>query len=77
MMFKEELLIFMEYCPEGTLESVCREGLLDMRCVRRYTHYLLKGVEYIHNKMIIHRDIKRKLAHCYWGLVCCRIIWLK
>uniref|UniRef100_F1KR93 Mitogen-activated protein kinase kinase kinase 4 n=1 Tax=Ascaris suum TaxID=6253 RepID=F1KR93_ASCSU len=55
---REELLIFMEYCPEGTLESVCREGLLDMRCVRRYTHYLLKGVEYIHNKMIIHRDIK-------------------
>uniref|UniRef100_A0A915ADN6 Protein kinase domain-containing protein n=1 Tax=Parascaris univalens TaxID=6257 RepID=A0A915ADN6_PARUN len=55
---REELMIFMEYCPEGTLESVCREGLLDMRCVRRYTHYLLKGVEYIHNKMIIHRDIK-------------------
>ncbi|KHN80011.1 Mitogen-activated protein kinase kinase kinase 4 [Toxocara canis] len=55
---REELMIFMEYCPEGTLESVCREGLLDVRCVRRYTHYLLKGVEYIHRKMIIHRDIK-------------------
>ncbi|KAM3717480.1 Mitogen-activated protein kinase kinase kinase [Dirofilaria immitis] len=55
---REELLIFMEYCPEGTLEEVCREGLLDMRCVRRYTHFLLKGVEYIHMKMIIHRDIK-------------------
>ncbi|VDO26522.1 unnamed protein product, partial [Onchocerca flexuosa] len=55
---REELFIFMEYCPEGTLEEVCREGLLDMRCVRRYTHFLLKGVEYIHMKMIIHRDIK-------------------
>uniref|UniRef100_A0AAF5RVJ5 Protein kinase domain-containing protein n=2 Tax=Wuchereria bancrofti TaxID=6293 RepID=A0AAF5RVJ5_WUCBA len=55
---REELLIFMEYCSEGTLEEVCREGLLDMRCVRRYTHFLLKGVEYIHMKMIIHRDIK-------------------
>ncbi|VDN08412.1 unnamed protein product [Thelazia callipaeda] len=55
---REELLIFMEYCSEGTLEGVCREGLLDMQCVRRYTHFLLKGVEYIHKKMIIHRDIK-------------------
>nr|CDP96326.1 BMA-MTK-1, isoform a [Brugia malayi] len=55
---REELLIFMEYCSEGTLEEVCREGLLDMRCVRRYTHFLLKGVEYIHMKMMIHRDIK-------------------
>ncbi|CAG9537921.1 unnamed protein product, partial [Cercopithifilaria johnstoni] len=55
---REELFIFMEYCPEGTLEEVCREGLLDMRYVRRYTHFLLKGVEYIHMKMIIHRDIK-------------------
>lgn len=51
----------MEYCPEGTLEEVCREGLLDMRYVRRYTHFLLRGVEYIHMKMIIHRDIKRKI----------------
>uniref|UniRef100_A0A915PXE2 Protein kinase domain-containing protein n=1 Tax=Setaria digitata TaxID=48799 RepID=A0A915PXE2_9BILA len=55
---REELFIFMEYCPEGTLEEVCREGLLDMRCVRRYTHFLLKGVEYIHMKLIVHRDIK-------------------
>lgn len=55
---REELLIFMEYCSEGTLEGVCREGLLDMRCVRRYTHFLLKAVAFIHMKMVIHRDIK-------------------
>lgn len=56
---KEELLIFMEYCSEGTLARVCREGL-DPACVRRYTHYLLRAVEYIHSKSIVHRDIKRK-----------------
>lgn len=49
----------MEYCSEGTLETVCREGHLDMCCARRYTHFLLKGVAYIHKKLIIHRDIKR------------------
>uniref|UniRef100_A0A915CVI5 Ste24 endopeptidase n=1 Tax=Ditylenchus dipsaci TaxID=166011 RepID=A0A915CVI5_9BILA len=54
---KDELLIFMEYCSEGTLSRVCREGL-DLGCVRRYTHYLLKAVDYIHDHAIVHRDIK-------------------
>ena len=40
---KEELLIFMEYCSEGTLGKVCREGL-ELSCVRRYTHFLLQAV---------------------------------
>ncbi|MFH4978632.1 hypothetical protein AB6A40_005341 [Gnathostoma spinigerum] len=55
---REEIMIFMEYCPEGTLEKICCEGLLDMRCVRKYTHFLLKAVEYIHSMKIVHRDIK-------------------
>ncbi|KAI1711111.1 protein kinase domain-containing protein [Ditylenchus destructor] len=54
---KGELLIFMEYCSEGTLARVCREGL-DPSCVRRYTHYLLQAVRYIHDHNIVHRDIK-------------------
>lgn len=29
----EELMIFMEYCSEGTLARVCKEGL-DLHCVR-------------------------------------------
>jgi mitogen-activated protein kinase kinase kinase 4 len=54
---KEELLIFMEYCSEGTLARVCREGL-ELSCVRRYTHFLLQAVDYLHRKQIVHRDIK-------------------
>jgi len=54
---KDELLIFMEYCSEGTLSRVCREGL-DLSCVRRYTHYLLQAVNYVHGHHIVHRDIK-------------------
>jgi hypothetical protein len=55
----EEVMIFMEYCSEGTLARVCKDGL-DLICCRRYTHYLLLGVNYLHDHGIIHRDIKRK-----------------
>ena len=36
---REEMLIFMEYCPEGTLESLClgTENGLEEVMVRRYT----------------------------------------
>uniref|UniRef100_A0A1I8AFZ6 Protein kinase domain-containing protein n=1 Tax=Steinernema glaseri TaxID=37863 RepID=A0A1I8AFZ6_9BILA len=54
---EECMMIFMEYCHEGTLERVCRERL-DLTYVRRYTHQLLSAVEYIHSKNIVHRDIK-------------------
>ena len=47
----------MEYCSEGTLSKVCREGL-ELSCVRRYTHFLLQAVDYLHKKLIVHRDIK-------------------
>ncbi|KAI6178322.1 Mitogen-activated protein kinase kinase kinase 4 [Aphelenchoides besseyi] len=53
----ESLLIFMEYCNQGTLARVCREGL-DLVCVRQYTYYLLEAVSYLHAHKIIHRDIK-------------------
>ncbi|KAK0427773.1 hypothetical protein QR680_010420 [Steinernema hermaphroditum] len=53
----ECMMIFMEYCHEGTLERVCRERL-DLNYVRRYTHQLLSAVEYIHSTGIVHRDIK-------------------
>ncbi|XP_017780860.1 PREDICTED: mitogen-activated protein kinase kinase kinase 4 isoform X2 [Nicrophorus vespilloides] len=57
---KEEMLIFMEFCPEGTLESLVAgtEGGLPELLIRRYTFQLLSGLSVLHEHGIAHRDIK-------------------
>ncbi|XP_074030736.1 mitogen-activated protein kinase kinase kinase 4 isoform X2 [Leptinotarsa decemlineata] len=57
---KDEMLIFMEYCSEGTLESLIagtERGLTEPLC-RRYTFQLVSGVACLHEHGIVHRDIK-------------------
>jgi mitogen-activated protein kinase kinase kinase 4 len=56
---QEELLIFMELCAEGTLESLCElSGGIHEGLVRRYTSQLLSAVEELHKNGVVHRDIK-------------------
>ncbi|CAB4056133.1 MAP3K4 [Lepeophtheirus salmonis] len=55
-----EMLIFMEYCPEGTLEDLVtstESGLVESS-VRRYARQLLEAVTVLHENQIVHRDIK-------------------
>ncbi|RWS06909.1 mitogen-activated protein kinase kinase kinase 4-like protein [Dinothrombium tinctorium] len=54
---REELYIFMEYCNEGTLESVVQLHLPE-QIVRKYTRQLLEAVNMLHENGIVHRDIK-------------------
>lgn len=57
---REEMLIFMEFCAEGTLESLVAgsgNGLPES-LVRKYTHQLLLAVSALHSHGIVHRDIK-------------------
>lgn len=54
------MLIFMEFCAEGTLESLVAgsgNGLPES-LVRKYTHQLLSAVAALHSHGIVHRDIK-------------------
>lgn len=57
---QEEMLIFMEFCAEGTLESLAgaTEGGLPEALIRRYTRQLLHAVATLHGHGIVHRDVK-------------------
>ncbi|EEZ98383.1 mitogen-activated protein kinase kinase kinase 4 [Tribolium castaneum] len=57
---KDEMLIFMEFCAEGTLETLvaASENGLPELLVRRYTFQLVSGVAVLHDHGIVHRDIK-------------------
>ncbi|CAD2221736.1 Protein tyrosine kinase/Protein kinase domain/Kinase-like, putative [Angomonas deanei] len=53
--------IFMEWLPSGSLQDVLRDN--PRHCVRepvvaRYLHGALLGLEYLHERGILHRDIK-------------------
>ena len=55
----DKLNIFLEYVGGGSLESALKEyGGLGEKIIRKYTKQILDGLEYLHFKKIIHRDIK-------------------
>ncbi|RNA15922.1 mitogen-activated kinase kinase kinase 4 isoform X1 [Brachionus plicatilis] len=57
---RKEIFIFMEFCGDQcTLDRLSRDASgLPENLVRKYTKSLLKGVEYLHERNIIHRDVK-------------------
>ncbi|XP_076250455.1 mitogen-activated protein kinase kinase kinase 4 isoform X2 [Rhynchophorus ferrugineus] len=58
--YTDKMLLFMEFCAEGTLENLIRatENGLPELLVRKYTYQLLSGVACLHHHGIVHRDIK-------------------
>lgn len=59
LLSQNELYIFMEYCSEGTLWTAAQQGLTDYM-IRHYTREILKAVDALHDRGVVHRDIKGK-----------------
>ncbi|KAG0367720.1 hypothetical protein BGZ54_003398 [Gamsiella multidivaricata] len=56
---EETANIFLEYVSGGSIESCLkRSGPFPEAVIRHFTRQILLGLEYIHSKKIVHRDIK-------------------
>lgn len=54
----ETLYIFLELASKGSLARVYEKYELSEDQVREYTKQILSGLKYLHDRKIIHRDIK-------------------
>ncbi|PBK77479.1 kinase-like protein [Armillaria solidipes] len=55
----ESLNIFLEYVPGGTIEScLSQHGRFSEGLTKSFTSQILEGLEYLHCRGIIHRDLK-------------------
>eukprot|EP00756_Hemistasia_phaeocysticola_P022561 Hpha_TRINITY_DN15843_c0_g1::TRINITY_DN15843_c0_g1_i1::g.187583::m.187583 len=53
------VVLCMEYVPGGSLDSVMRNfGGLGLSSVRRYTKEIVRGMAFLHEAGIVHRDFK-------------------
>jgi len=51
--------LYLEYIPGGSIKSMIDQfGGFNEILIRKYTKQILSGLKYLHDKKIIHRDIK-------------------
>jgi mitogen-activated protein kinase kinase kinase 1 len=55
---EDKLDIFLELVSKGSLASLYKRYPMVEEQVRAYTHQILHGLKYLHDRNIIHRDIK-------------------
>eukprot|EP01063_Lacrimia_lanifica_P011148 TRINITY_DN17933_c0_g1_i1.p1 TRINITY_DN17933_c0_g1~~TRINITY_DN17933_c0_g1_i1.p1 ORF type:complete len:1387 (+),score=492.33 TRINITY_DN17933_c0_g1_i1:121-4281(+) len=53
-----ELLIFMEFAGDGSLSDKVPPGGMDEQTASMYMEGILRGLDYLHEQGVVHRDIK-------------------
>eukprot|EP00960_Hanusia_phi_P037814 753135-Hanusia_phi.AAC.3 len=63
----DKVFIFMEYCPEGTLDDLIKslsgnvkpgQSCVGLKTARNYTRQIVNGLKHLHARRIVHRDLK-------------------
>lgn len=55
----KNLFIYLEYIPNGSIKHVVdKYGPLNENLIKIYFKQILDGLEYLHTKKIVHRDVK-------------------
>lgn len=55
----DSMHILLEYVPGGSLHSILNQtGPFEETLIKRYSRQILAGLQYLHDRRIIHRDIK-------------------
>ncbi|KAE8256076.1 hypothetical protein A4X13_0g2823 [Tilletia indica] len=68
---KTHLSIFLEYVPGGSVGSCIRKyGKFDEPVVSFFLHQILEGLAYLHDKGILHRDLKADNILVDWDGIC-------
>ncbi|KAG0245959.1 Suppressor of Sensor Kinase (SLN1) [Mortierella sp. GBA43] len=56
---RHKVYIFMEYCEGGSLADLLQHGRIeDEKVIKIYTLQMLKGLAYLHDNNVVHRDVK-------------------